>query len=141
MESALEIGPHRFSRQGDVIRARFSGQLMLTEVEALRLLMHSVRDEHGRCYMLANAGGLTGIAVEARKVLSEWGKSNPEDRISGVGVFGISFTMRALSMMTLGAVNFMSRRPMMIHFAGNEAEAQAWIDERRVIDGGAASTA
>jgi len=121
-------------READVIGMRFAGPLTLPEVEVLRDLMHLVRREHGRCYMLADAHGLTGIAIEARKALSEWGRTDPEDRMAGVGVHGISFAMRALSTLTLGAMKIMSSRPLQIHFAADEAEARAWLVARRAAD-------
>lgn len=138
MELPTAIGPHRACRQGDVIEMQFVGPLTLEHVEVLRGLVHRVRDEHGRCYMLADSTALTGIAAEARKALSDWGRQNPDDRISGVGVYGISFAMRALSMLTLGAIRFMTRRPVTVHFADDEADARAWISERRRLDAGQA---
>lgn len=136
MDFPAAIGPHRVSREGDVIGMKFVGPLTLAHVEVLRELMHLVRGEHGRCYMLADSAGLTGIEAEARKALSEWGKTNPDDQISGVGVHGINFAMRALSVLTLAALKLMTRRPVVIHFASDEADARAWIDARRIIDTG-----
>lgn len=132
------IGPHRVQLQGDVIEMIFSGSLTLPEVLVMRDLMHQVRGEYRRCYMLADAAGLTGIAPEARKALSDWGRSDPEDQISGVGVHGISFAMRALSVLTLGAIKLLSKRAVMVHFASDAAEARAWIAARRIIDSGEA---
>ena len=136
MEFPTEIGPHRVWRQADVIGMKFTGQLTLEHVEVLRGLMHTIRGEHGRCYMLADSAGLTGITADARKALAKWSRDDPDDRISGVGVHGISFAMRALSMLTLGAINFMTRRPVTVHFAEDEAGARAWIAARRASDAG-----
>lgn len=128
------IGAHRVWREADLIGLQLAGPLELADVEVLRDLMLLVRREHGHCYMLAHAAGLTGISVAARKSLSEWSRSNPEDRISGVGVHGINFAMRALSALTLGAINVMTRHPILVHFARDEAAARAWIAARRAID-------
>jgi hypothetical protein len=130
------IGPHRVWREGDVIGMQFVGPLTLAHVEVMRGLMLEIRGEHGRCYMLADAAGLAGISADARKALSDWARRDPEERISGVGVHGINFAMRALSMLTLAAINFMTRRPVTVHFAGDEAQARAWIAERRASDAG-----
>lgn len=135
MEFPTAIGPHQVWREDDVIGVRFVGPLTLEHVEVLRTLMLLVRGEHGRCYMVADAAGLDGITAQARKALAEWARKDPEERISGVGVYGISFAMRAISVLTLGAVNFMTGRPVTVHFAGDEAQARAWVDERRAGHG------
>lgn len=128
------LGPHRLWREADVIGIQFAGELTLADAQVLRELMHLVRDEHGCCYMLADAAGLTGIATEARRALLEWGRSDPDDQISGVGVHGINFAMRVLSIMTLSVVKLMTRRPIVVNFASDETEARAWLANRRAID-------
>ncbi len=132
-----EIGRHRVSRHSDVLHLQFVGPLTFDDIKSLRELMHLVRGEHGRCYMLADATALDGIAAEARKALSAWARADPDDRISGVGVHGINFAMRALSVLTLGAVKLLTRRPVHVHFAHDEADARAWIVQRRAFDLGA----
>ena len=133
MVSLPELGSHRLWREADVIGMQFAGALTLADAQALRALIHVVRGEHGCCYMLADATGLTGIATEARKSLAEWDRSDPDGRISGVGVHGINFAMRVLSIMTLSAVKLMTRRPVSVHFASDEAEARAWISHQRSL--------
>jgi hypothetical protein len=133
------IGPHGVRVQGDLIEMVFTGPITLADVAAMRDLLAQVRGAHGRCYMLADATGLTGINLDARKAMADWGRSTPEDQISGVGLHGMNFAMRALSALTLGAIKLMSGREVVVHFARDPAEARAWIAKRRALDRAAPS--
>lgn len=132
------IGSHIVQVHGDLIEMVFTGPILLADVGGMRDLLHQVRDAHGRCYMLADASGLTGIPLDARKAMAEWGRSSPEDQISGVSLYGMSFAMRALSVLTLGAIKLMSGREVVVHFASDPAAARAWLAERRILDAGGA---
>ena len=138
MDFPAALGSHRLWREDDVIGAQFAGELVRDDLEVLSELLRRIRGEHGRCYMLADAAGLTGISSEARKVLSERGHDDPDGQISGVGVHGISFAMRALSIMTLTTIKLLTRRPVVVHFASDEADARSWISQRRALDMNAA---
>ena len=132
------IGSHGVQVHGDLVEMVFTGPLVLADVAAMRDLLQQVRGAHGRCYMLADAAGLTGINLDARKAMADWGRASPEDQISGVGLHGLNFAIRALSVLTLSAIKLMSGRAVVVHFARDAAEARAWIAARRIIDSGAA---
>ncbi len=138
MTEPSAIGPHQVWRRGDLLEIRFAGPFTYEQVMQLRELMLAVRRDHPGCYMLADASGLTGITAEARRAMSDWSRSNPVERLSGAGVYGVNFAMRTLIMLTVSAVRFMTRREVSLHFAADEAEALAWIAERRAAGGPAA---
>lgn len=140
MDFSTAIGLHRAWRQGDLMGLCLTGPLTLADIEVLRDRLHRIRREHGGCYMVVDAAGLNGIAADARKALADWGRSAAEDQVSGIGVYGISFAMRALCVLTLSAIKLMSSRAVNLLFASDEAEARAWIARCRAVDGGADST-
>jgi hypothetical protein len=126
-------GRHRLHQEGDLVQLGFAGALTLADVTALRSRVEEVIRCEGRCFVLADLAGLTGMAPDARRYLSEWGRS-PRRPIAGTALYGGNFATRVLTTLVLNAIQLMGRSPVDVVFKADEAEARRWLTARRAGD-------
>lgn len=131
MAHDLAIGEHSVERRGDLMNMRMRGPLTAADVAGMRDMVREIREEHGRCFLVADVVELAGIDAGARRMMGEWGRASPENRASAVSVHGVNFATRALITLTVNAVRLMGYREVELHFTRDEAESLRWIDEQR----------
>ncbi len=112
------------------MHAVFRGPLTLADAEGLRDHVNEVLRAQGRCYMLVDMAGMTGMEPAARRAIGDWGRT-AEQQVSGAAMYGTSFAMRVLTTLVLNAIRVLGRRDIVAFFARDEAEARAWLDRRR----------
>lgn len=127
----LTIGRHRGVCTGDVIEIAVHGVLSVDDVTALREVAREVLRAHGRCFLIGDVNAMTGIDADARRLMAEWSKVEP-DRVAGTAIHGCNFAMRALLTLTLNAIRYFSKQPANDSvFVRDAAEARAWVDAQR----------
>jgi len=113
----------------DICFAVFVGDidanLMLRMNEELRRAAH----DKPHIFLLMDHSRAGSASPEARKLAVEGTKHL---RIVGAASFGASFTVRVLTSLLARAHSlFRKETGQLLHFFRTEAEARAWIDERR----------
>jgi hypothetical protein len=88
----------------------------------------------GRDYILALAdvSAVGRITADARKA---FGQMAPSVKVCGTAIIGASFPIRVIATLVNKAGNLLANRTQMnpVCFFGTEAEARAWLAERRAI--------
>ena len=113
------------------MKMRMRGALIAADVVGMREMVRAILDERGSCFVVADANGLTGIEADARRAMADWGRSHPDDRASGVVVYGVNFVTRTLITLTVNAVKLLGYREVELKFTRDEAESLDWVDEQR----------
>ncbi len=129
MSQEWNIGPMyvRFE-EPDVLYSRGEGSTDAESIRAFNRLAEELARKHGRMYLIADMSKATGMDPQARKASSEYtGGRSP---FEGMVVCGASFTMRTVVNMMLRAGQLLGRESN-LHFVETEADARAWIAERR----------
>jgi hypothetical protein len=78
--------------------------------------------------LLVDMSGQTHISPEARKAAAKGSEGIP---FRGTVLYGASFATRAAGQMMMTVLNAVTRTDNPSKFVETEAEARAWIDERR----------
>ena len=125
------IGSHPVQQHGDLMKMQLRGPLTSAEIVGMRTMVRRIRDERGRCYLIADAADLAGIDADARRMMADWGRHHPDDRASGVAVHGVNFVTRTLITLTVNAVRLMGYREVELRFTRDDAESVQWIDQQR----------
>lgn len=118
------FGQHRVTEDGELVTLRFVGAPSLAEAQAFHGLLARVLAERGRCYVLVDLQGLTGIAAEVRRFIGEW---NREHQITAGAAFGASFATRVVVTLLLNAIRLMSKEAPEIRVCRDELEARRHI--------------
>ncbi len=124
----LEIGPHTLVQDGELVTLSLRGPMTLAHVEQVRARVDETL-RFGRCFMLIDMSGMTGIETAARRYVGDWGRMG-ELQINGAAVYGSSFAMRVMTTLMLNAIRVLGRREIPAVFVADEAAARAWIAER-----------
>jgi hypothetical protein len=91
--------------------------------------LRRLADGKPRVFLLMDHSNVDSISAEARKVALE---ATQDLRIAGGASFGASFTVRVLvSLLARAHSIFWGEDAKVIRFFRTEAEARAWIEERR----------
>lgn len=112
------------------MRMSLDGPLTRSDAEGMRAVMEAAIAEGTRCYLVADMSGCTGIKAEARKYMTEWSRSAPQ-QLSGVAVYGVSFAMRTIVSLTMAAIKFLGRQYAEVVFVKDDVEAVQWVDAHR----------
>ena len=110
----------------------FHGDFRLADAQALRVLVEEMLRSEERCYVLGDMRDLAAMATEVRRYLGEWGRSDGR-HMTAVGLFGANFATRVLVTLMLNAIQLLRRGTIDTFFARDEAEARAWLIERRRV--------
>jgi hypothetical protein len=125
---SLCIGQSRIWREEDIVLARVVGLCDMAVGVPLHERMAEVIQECGRCYVIGDGAGLTGIDPAFRRYASEWHKTH---KLTAVLCHGVSFPMRVIVTLVQGAVRLVNGRAFEIVFVRDEAEGRAWIAAHR----------
>lgn len=115
----------------DLIATRLSGQISATDVSLAMAEVDRVAGERGRLFSVCDASRGSGITAEARRVFADYSPNSP---LEAVGIYGASFQMRIFLKLLVAANELLhsSRRTTRLKIFATEAEARAWIEERRL---------
>lgn len=131
MQYQLSLGQHdvRFE-EPDLLWVAVYGDLSAEETRRLAEYTLEVTEHREHLLVLADLSGLGEIPSEARR---EMAARTSEVPYRGMAFFGGSFQARLIAKLVVGAMNVFSSRSRdnPICFFEGEAEARAWIEERR----------
>lgn len=127
----LFFGTHRVRQDGELVELQLLGAAGYPETVAFHDMLARVTAEHGRCYLLVDISGLTGIEAKARRYVSEW---NRRHRITAGSLYGVGFTARVFITLLLNTIRLMNADPPEVHTARDEAGARRWLAARRASD-------
>lgn len=131
MDPPNSFGRHRVTVDGDLVELQLVGAADLAEAVAFHELLAQVLAERGRCYVLIDLEGLTGVDPRARKYISEW---NRRQRITAGAAYGAGFMSRVIVTLLLNAIRLMNDDPPEVHITRDELTARRWLAARRAGD-------
>lgn len=126
----LQIGRHRYTRSGSLLRMWCLGTMGLDDLVAMRRVISQILGEGDGCYLLVDTRECTGIDAAARKYMADWSKVGG-DMVTGTAVYGASFAVRTIVTLTLSAIKFLGREQGVVVMVKDEAEGLRWISARR----------
>lgn len=131
MQHQLSVGQHevRFE-EPDLIWISIRGDLSSDETRLLGGYIVEAAGHRDHVLILGDLSGLAEIPSEARREIAERTAAVP---YGGMAFFGGSFQGRLIAKLIVGAMNVFSSRSRdnPIRFFEAEAEARAWLEERR----------
>ena len=131
MDSAT-IGRHTtFFEPPDILFMRLSGPVSEEEAKEIDRVHLAWAAGHPRVFFLLDLSGLESIDPEGRKDASRTVRELP---LAGVAIYGAPMKARVLAKLVFTAMNLFkasSADRFPIEFVDTEAEARAWIEERR----------
>lgn len=132
------IGPHRITVQDDVLTAYVSNPWQLGEMTEFLELCQKTRQRLGSAYIITVVGGPSyHVSPEARKYIAEWSRVNT---LTGNVVAGAPFAMRTLIGIIARAAKIIGAKTPEVTFTATEAEARAWVEQRKQQQRPAASS-
>jgi hypothetical protein len=127
-----EVGRHAtYFEQPDIIYMRLAGPVSEQEAAEINVFHRAWGEVHQRVFYLLDLSQLESIEPEGRKEASRTVRQLP---LAGVAAYGAPVKARVLAKLVFTAMNLFKgntadRFP--IEFVKTEAEARAWIEERR----------
>lgn len=125
----LRIGTHRIAVEEDVLTAYVSGPWLLPEMVEFLALCEQTRAQRGSIYIITVVGPGYNLPPDSRKYIAEWSRRNA---LTGNVVAGAPFAMRALIGILSRAAKLVGAQSSEVTFTATEAEARAWVAQRKL---------
>lgn len=123
------IGPHRITVEEDVVTAYVSSSWLLAEITEFLQLCTATRERLGSVYLITVVSDGYLLPPDSRKYIGEWSRSNV---VSGNVVAGAPFAMRVLIGIVSRASKMIGAKATEVEFTATEAEARAWVAQRKL---------
>lgn len=125
----VPIGRHlaRVAPDGVFVRAR--GEILPGESVALCDYLLPLYQRNGWVFVILDASALTGMGAEARRENAAWHRAHRID-VQAV-VFGAGLLVRTVFTLLGSAVRLLGNAQREIRFVATEADALAWVEDRR----------
>ncbi len=124
----IQIGAHRIVIEDDVLLAYVSGPWLLAQLTEFLGLCEQTFARLGSVYLVTVVGPGYSLPPDSRKYIAEWGRGHA---LSGNVIVGAPFAMRALISIISRATQLLGSRSGEVVFTTTEAEARAWIAQRK----------
>ena len=124
----IQIGAHRIVIEDDVLLAYVSGPWLLAEMTEFLGLCEQTSARLGSVYLVTIVGPGYSLPADSRKYIAEWGRGHA---VSGNVIVGAPFAMRALITIIARASQMVGARSTEVVFTATEAEARAWLVQRK----------
>lgn len=128
-EQWIKVGRQSWQRQGDTLASRWVGACTLDELEPFLACVEQCAAQVDGLFLLVDNTLAAPGRPEVRRRLVEW--SRQHTFLGGVAIFGGDFATRAIGKLVINALALVTGRQLNIVLLSDEAEARAWIDERR----------
>lgn len=125
----VPVGKHELRVDGDVVFARAVGEISWEETEILLSHLQQVERQYGYAFEVVDGSKGGGMSAAARRKNAEWHRTH-HIRIELV-VFGAGLLLRTLLTLLTNAFRLLDNRKIIPHFVASEAEAWAWVEQRR----------
>ena len=124
-----QVGPHRFRTEGDIIHWQFFGEVTLEHVQIGTSAADGIKESHGYCLTLMNAGGVTRMTAEARRFLGHRAKQRRYE--SPLAIFNAGLMGIVISRLVSSVTRLVRGTEPNFSIHKNEAEARAWLAKQR----------
>lgn len=121
---------HLVNISEDLVEVRVVGSLRLSDSQHIYHHCDRVLAERGYVLALFDLSSAALPTQESRQWISHWFKNQDVGRMA-VATFGTTLLVRTVNRMFDSAVSFLSGSPAPTRHFSNEAEARAWLAERR----------
>lgn len=128
MRAQYEMGPNTVYVDDDLVHSVNRGAVTLEMARQYLEVVAATLDRHGRAFLLTDASAGFPVSTEARKHIAEWPRMN---EIGASAVFGNGIATRAMLTLITRAIALFGRRSQDVRFFATEAEARAFLDEKR----------
>jgi hypothetical protein len=129
MQPWQPLGKHLIRTQDDVVFVRAQGEVTGPEIIALCEEVLRVQNQFGWAFEIVDARAAGMMSAEARQQNAAWLRQNPLD--VEVAVFGANLIWRTIFSLMSNALRLLSSSQPLLHLVATEAEAWAWVDQRR----------
>lgn len=123
-----KAGSHELRVEDDVLVLYLRGPLDLEQMKVLADLVEEVEAKHGHYFSLSDCREAVMVSADARRFVAGWATKHPS---AGSAFFGASLIARVAMTLMLRAIAVFMKHPLDTSFFATEAEARAWLAERR----------
>lgn len=125
----MRIGDHEFGFEPpDLVIMRYRGTLSAPDFARGMEWLRTQCSDWPYMLLLVDVRELTTIPADTRKIVPEATSWMP---MRGIAFYGAGFAVRTVSMMLVKVINLVRGTDNPPHYSNEEAEARAWIEERR----------
>lgn len=121
----IEVGMHTLSREGPVLHVVTRGDILLPDIEQMLAQYEAMIAEQGYALILIFAERETNMAMNSRRMATEWGGRRGHCVRSAI--YGASFFMRTAIELLNRATSVLTRNAPRIAFFATDKEARAWL--------------
>lgn len=115
--------------EGDITVVRIQGDYTLAVERYMQAIREDLEDRYGYRLVLIQVDKIGTITNDARRALVQWNRGGKAP--GAVALVGASFATNTLARMVLSAARILTKRDLEFDFFGSEAQARAWLSERR----------
>jgi hypothetical protein len=127
---SVQIGEQVTSfEEPDLIYVRLSGTVTYEEVQAINTLHLDYSRGRSRIFFLMDLGELEGLSNSVRKAVLETLNQMP---IGGFSFYKAPLTARVIAKLIVVGLRLFGKH-IPLQFSDTEAEARAWIEQRRAM--------
>ncbi len=127
MDVWIELGPHHYQVNGDMLYWRPSGEVLPAHVDEVCTLLRRITVQYGYALWLIDALGSVPVGYESRRRYAHWLSQWPGP------LFGASFRAsipaRTTAELTTRAVKLRSTIELQIESFADEADARSYLRE------------
>jgi len=129
MQSWQPIGKHLLRIEEDLVFVVAQGEITGDEIIALCEQLLIVHKKYGWVFEIVDAKAAGSMGAQARRQNAAWHRHHRVD-LEGV-VFGANLLVRTIFSLVLNAFRMLGSDQVQMHFMATEAEARAWVEQRR----------
>lgn len=126
-----EASPPALVVEGDVLIVGMTGEVSVSEMQAVLDLGEELFARNGYILLLADARGLTGMHPDARKLQAE--RVKQYIRPSHTAMYHVNAIMRVMATLVQRGVTLVTGKTFPLSFHKDEAEARAELARQRVL--------
>ncbi|MFO0578740.1 MAG: hypothetical protein U1A78_32460 [Polyangia bacterium] len=129
MEPWTQIGKHLLRIEQDVVFIRVKGEITAPEIVALLDRLVLIDRQYGRVFEIVDAREAGPITAATRHENAQWYRNNRLN--ADLVVYNASLVVRTVFTLFMNALRLFDKADVNMHFVATEAEAVAWVAERR----------
>lgn len=135
MRAVASGSNHNVRREDDLLFFVADGPVREPDLDALILVGKQIAETHAAYWVLADVRKLTEVDAAARRRAA----TNPNVHLfAGAAVFGASLVARTLITLIVRGMAMLGQSHIQLRFFDSEADARAWLTERRAKTAGTA---
>ena len=128
MDDWIEVGPHHYHLEGDILYWRPSGEVLPAHVDHVCMLFRRIADEYGYALWLVDASRSVPVGFESRRRYAYWLSSWQGVLICAS--FHAPLAARTMASLTSRAVNLSSSTEIRLENFDSELAARTYLREQ-----------